>query len=254
MRLAAGIAIVLVARMFAVLLVPLCSEDAYITFHAAIDPAWRAATTSPVWAMLVGLGHDPPAIARWLSISADVLAVYSAHRLLGRYGFWGFLGLWLTPFFTGSALSGLETHAVACLMLFSRVHPLGYALAAMLRPDAAVIALASSGKRWAWALGGAVVLLLAGLLYSGHAIPQTIGSKLLTYGLHFGNWNWLFPNGFGWMTLALLPAFLSRRARRHVLVAAGFIVCHALMGTVYFWWYAVPPLAMLGMGACEALD
>ena len=274
-RLWVGLAAVIAARLVAYALIPLCSEDAYITFHAALDPAWRIAATSPVWLFLVSGSQHPDMMARFWSLLADCGAVWAAWRVLcptvrptkltgpgvnkpdpwlpmGSPGYWAFLALWVSPFFTGSAVSGLETHVVAAAMLVARVHPAGYAVAAMLRPDAAVLALCASGRKWVWALAGASVLALVALCTTGHVIPQTITSKLLTYGVHPGSWEWLHPQGFGWMTLALPLAFFSK-ARRYVVAAAAFLLAHVAIGTVAHWWYAVPPLAMLGFAACERI-
>ncbi len=176
-----GLALVIAARMFAFWLIPLCAEDAYITFHAALDPAWRAATTSPLWAMLCGLG-DPPTVARAIALVADCAAVWAAWRVLPGYGYWAFVVLWLSPFFMGSAVSGLETHVAACALVLARAWPGGFAIAAALRPDAAGLALITSGKRWRWAILGAAALALAGLCFTGNILPQTVGSKLAVYG------------------------------------------------------------------------
>lgn len=181
-RLWAALALVLVSRIAAFYRFPLCAEDAYITFHASLDPAWHAATTSPVWAALCSLG-DPPTVARALVLVADCAAVWAAWSVLPGLGLWAFVALWITPFFTGSAVSGLETHAAAAALLLARAHPAGFAIAAALRPDAAVLSLLTAGRKWRWAVSGAIVLALAGLAYSGHPLPQTISSKLQTYGV-----------------------------------------------------------------------
>lgn len=247
----AALALVIAARVAAYRFFPLCAEDAYITFHASLDPAWMKATTSPLWAMLCSFG-DPPTTARTLALVADCAAVWAAWRVLPRWGLWAFVALWVSPFFTGSAVSGLETHIVAAALLLARAHPAGYAIAAALRPDAAILSLCAAGRRWRWALGGAIALVGIGLCTTGHVIPQTITSKALAYGIHPGAWGWLHPQGFGWMTLALVPAFMSKQ-RLFVASACAFLAAHVVLGTVPGWWYAVPPLAMLGFAACERI-
>ena len=126
-------------------------------------------------------------------------------------------------------------------------------LAAMFRPDAFLLALCASGRKWAWALAGGAGCALLGLAYSGHWLPQTITSKAQVYGVHPGALGWLHPQGFGWMTLALLPALFPHRLKHwlYVLAPIAFLCVHVALGTVGGWWYAVPPLAMLGLAACE---
>lgn len=205
----AALGVVIVARLAAYWLIPLMAEDAAITFHAAIDPSWRASATSPVWALLVGLG-DPPTMARVLSLAADCAAVWAAWRCLSGWGLGAFVALWCSPFYTGSAVSGLETHIAAAALLLARAHPVGYAIAACLRPDAAMLSLALSWRRWRWAVAGCAVLALTGLCFTGNILPQTVGSKLSVYG-----WNAL--QLFWWYRIAPLAV-------------GGFWLCSRIRG------------------------
>lgn len=245
-----ALAAVVAARLFAFWLFPLLAEDALISMHAGIDPAWHAATTSPLWSIVCG---GSPALARLWSLVADCAAVWAAWRLLSGWGLAAFVALWCSPFFTGSGVSGLETHVAAAAMLMARVTPVGYTLAAALRPDTAVLSLVAAGRRWRWAAAGALAFLALSVCYGGHWIPQTVTSKALSYGVHPGAWGWLHPPGFGWMTLALVPALWSRGGRWHIAAALSFLLAEVVLGSVGGWWYAVPPLAVLGLAACESI-
>lgn len=242
-------AVLLLVRLVSYWVYPLCSEDAYISLHAALDPAWRVAATSPVWSVLT---FGSPEIARFWCLLADMAMLYAASRALSKRGLWAFTAFLCMPFMVGSSVSGLETHVVAAAMVVGLVSPWGYAVAAALRPDAAVLVLCASGKRWRYALGGAVVMVWAGILFSGHPIPQTITSKALTYGIHPGNWNWLHPKEFGWLSVALLSALMSGPFL-YVAAACAFLLTHVVLGTVSFWWYPVPALTMLALSACRRI-
>ena len=245
-----GLVFILLARLVFYFAIPFCAEDFYITARACFDPAYRAAATSSVWA--IGIAPGPEVLARTWSLLGDAGAVYAAWRILPTLGYVAFLAYWVSPFFTGSSVSGLETHLAACAVLAARIWPVGYALAASLRPDTALLALCSSGGKWRWAVAGIGVLIVANLTFAGHLLPQTITSKALTYGIHPGAWGWLHPQGFGWETLALIPA-LGAVPLLPVLAALAFLITHVVLGTPQFWWYAVPPLAALGFAACQAI-
>jgi hypothetical protein len=252
-RLWAGLALILAYRLAWYFLIPFSAEDAYITFHGVLDASWRASTTSPLWGLAISPFGNPEASSRVWCMAADIAAVWAAWRVLGALGYWAFLALWSTPFFVGSSVSGLETHAVAAAMLVARVWPGGYAIAAALRPDAAFVAFVACGRRWRWAMAGVSAMLVCGIAYTGHALPQTVSSKLASYGIHPGAWGWFAPLGFGALSVPLLFAFTSK-ARLHVAAACGVLLAYCVMGVPQFWWYAVPPLAMLGLAACEAIS
>src|SRR6185369_1136488 len=138
----------------------------------------------------------------------------------------------------------------------------GYFLAACLRPDAAAIALVASGKRWRYALAGFLMLLGVGLLFCGHALPQTMASKALVYGIHPGDWTWLAPREFDFLSIAVgigcAVALLKQREGHrppwlYVTGAVAFLLAHVAFGSPHFWWWAVPPFAMLSFMACESI-
>lgn len=233
-------------RLIYLFAIPLCAEDAYITFHAWWDPTWRHATTSPAW-MVATMGQ--PDLARALNLVGDLGAVLSASRVLTSPGMWAFVGFWCLPFFSGSSVSGLESHLAACALIVSVAHPRFLALAAGLRPDTAVMALIASGSRWRWAVGGLVVGV-AGLLWCG---SQTMGAKLSAYGVHpFAGWYWWRPEAFGWLALPLVGLALWKRDKATTGALAILAVLWAL-GVPEFWWYAVPPFAVLGFMACKRI-
>jgi hypothetical protein len=241
-----------VLRLTCYWLMPLAAEDAYISFHAVLDPSWHKATTSPLWCLILTPGHEPEILARFWSLAADIGALVSGYKLLPRYGFYVFAAYWSMPFFVGSAVSGLETHLAAAAMLLARLWPGGYTIAAALRPDTTLLSLAASGRKWRWALTGAVLYAVIGICY-WNGLPNTIGSKLEVYGIHPGAWGWLVPNGFGWLTAFLIPASLRGFGLLLPISATLMLIAHALLGSPQFWWYAVAPLAMLGFSASAVI-
>ena len=252
--LVAAILAVVAARLFAFSRWPIATDDAYITFHGSIDPLWRSATTSPAWAILLSAG-DPFTWSRVLALGADVLALWGAWRLLPLPGFLAFSAFWASPIMCYSASSGLETHMVAAAFVLARAWPGGFGLAAALRPDAALLSMVAAGGRWKWALGGAAVFLLSSFLWGGHWIPRTVTSKAAVYGIHPGAWHWLTPPGVGWLVPLLLPvAMLPGRTRVYAAAATLFLLGHLALGTPLFWWYAIPPAAMLAVAAAGAVS
>ena len=249
----AAIAVVLAARLVAFRHWPIAPDDAYITFHSCIDKVWRAATTSPGWAILLSAG-DPFTASRLYALAADVVALWAAWRVLSPLGFLAFAGFWASPIMCYSACSGLETHWVAAAFVLARVWPGGFGLAAALRPDAALLALVAAGKRWKWALAGAAVFLISSRLWGQHWIPQTVTSKAAVYGIRPGAWDWLTPLGVGWLVPLLFPiALQSPGMRLYAAAAALFLVGHVILGTPQFWWYSIPPSTMIAIAAAGAL-
>ena len=249
----AAIAAVLAARLVAFRYWPIATDDAHITFHGCIDPVWRAATTSPVWSVLL-LAGDPFTASRLYALVADVVALCAARHVLSPLGFLAFASFWASPILCYSASSGLETHLVAAAFVLARAWPGGFGLAAALRPDAALLTLVAAGKRWKWALAGAAVFLISSRLWGHHWIPQTVTSKAAVYGIRPGAWDWLIPSGVGWLVPLLFPvAVLSEGMRLYAAAAALFLLGHVVLGTPLFWWYAIPPAAMLAIAAAGAV-
>src|SRR5437762_7878516 len=92
----AAIAAVLAARLVAFHHWPIATDDAYITFHGCIDSAWRAATTSPVWSILLCAG-DPFTASRLYALAADVVALCAARHVLSPLGLLAFTCVWASP-------------------------------------------------------------------------------------------------------------------------------------------------------------
>lgn len=249
---------VLAQRLWAFQHYPRCAEDAYITFHASLNPAWMKAATSPLWAMVCGLG-DPPQIARTLSLLADLLACGVALATFALPGALVFCAFWCSPFMTGSAISGLETHLAACALVCALRWPQALALAC-LRPDTIAMAVVvAAGRRWRWPLLGAAVFVLSSLLLTGRPLSQTATSKLAAYGhAWFQGWIWWHSEGLGWLELLLIAggcvgAYFSRRWL-YLTAALLPLIAHWALGTPNFYWYAVPPAAMLAALACERMS
>lgn len=220
-----ALAVTLATRLAWFWLIPLCAEDAYIGFHASLDPAWHQAATSPVWALLCGLG-DPPTMARVLSLCGDLAVICAACAVMSGWGLAAFVLAWCgLPFFIGSAVSGLETHLAACALLVASIWPGGYFLSAALRPDAALMSLCLSGRRWRWALGGALTLAAVGWLYSGHPLPTTMASKLHVYG-------WRAVTYFWWYAVAPC-ALLVFHACRRIQSSTGLFA--ATLCVIFLW-------------------
>lgn len=203
-------------RLFYTQVVPMCSEDAYISFHAAMDPTWRNAATSPLWCLWVGLFHHPEITATATSLLFDCLAIIA---MGGSKSFWGFVLLWCLPFYNGSALGGLETHVAACcLVMGTRWKPI-LSISSALRPDTALMAFLVGGKRWRWPLIGAVVMVALNVWFSGGPLPSTSTSKAAVYGIQGLTYFWWYMVA----PSAMLLAWLARRTPARV----GFL-CAAL--------------------------
>lgn len=250
------IAAVVIQRLWFMAQYPICAEDAYITFHAAIDPSWMKAATSPIYAMFLGATPDPPFTARILALLADVGALWAVLSIATLEGGILFCLFWVTPFMTGSALSGLETHLAACALVMALAWP-RTAVLACLRPDAIAMAFVASGRRWVPVACGAAVFIGSAMLLAGGP-PQTIGSKLATYGVHwFKGWYWLTSEGLEWLEVPLILGgiWAAWRTRRWLYLASALapICLHWALGTPNFWWYAVAPAAMLAALTCQHL-
>jgi hypothetical protein len=206
-----------------------------------------------MWAILLS-ASDPLMASRFYALAADVVALCAAQQVLSPFGFLAFTCFWASPIMCYSASSGLETHLVAAALVLARAWPGGFGLAAALRPDAALLALLAAGKRWKWALAGAAVFLISSRLWGGHWLPQTVTSKAAVYGIRPGEWAWLTPSGVGWLVPLIFPiAVLSEGMRWYAAAAALFLLGHVALGTPLFWWYAIPPAAMLAIAAAHSI-
>ena len=163
-----------------------------------------------------------------------------------------FAVFWSLPFFAGSMLSGLETHLAACALLAGG-GILG--IAALLRPDTALLALAISGRRWWWVVMlGVVGFLLIGWWWAGSPLPNTIGAKFQSYGLAWGKgWGWWPPEAFGWLAVPIMGFGLWANWRLAV-PGVAMIAGLWLLGIPGFWWYAVGPLGLCGFAALRLID
>lgn len=226
-----------VARVVLWVLLPLASEDAYITFRYArslatghglsFNPGDRVMgfTSAPwtIWnAVPLALGQAPEAWARGTLLLADVVTLLVGGQLLlagfGRgsaLAFTAFFAAW--PFFSAAAASGMENGAMLCLIVTgaalaragSRLTGPVLGLLALWRPEgvvaAAVVAL---GARWRDRI---VLLAIAGAGYGaiaaafGSPIPHSAIAKAQLYGTPgpwAGRtwWEWLSPALLGHWT------------------------------------------------------
>jgi hypothetical protein len=279
--------LLLVSRLVTWRILPLASEDAYITFRFArnlasgnglvYNPGTRVfGFSSPLWTLWSALGYallrDPVIWTRLTSLIADVLTLLLVGRLLERSTsateggarsaaatFVFFFAAW--PYFSVVSSSGMEnsamlTLAVAGALLARAGSPLtGPALGALAlwRPEgvaaAAVLAL---GARWRDRVVGLLVFL-AGLvalgLYFGSPVPQSVLAKSQIYGMP-GPWA-----GRAWWQWAL-PLSLPNT----VLPGEGFMLFplailfapSLVAGTAFLWRRRGTALGLF-VGACLAV-
>jgi MYXO-CTERM domain-containing protein len=212
--------LLVLARILAWVVLPIASEDAYITFRFARDfatghglvynPGERVFGFSSLpWTLWSAIGylllHDPVTWTRATSLVADVLTWLLVGRMLmadavlpednrrtstAVFGF--FFALW--PYFSVVAVSGMENPAMLALIA------LGAALArrrspfsgpvlgalALWRPEGVVAAaVLSLGARWRDRLVALLVFAIgvaALIAYFGTAIPQSVIAKASLYG------------------------------------------------------------------------
>jgi hypothetical protein len=231
---AAGIALLVVTRVYFWRLLPYAAEDAYITFRYArhlargdglvfnLNEPVMGMTSAP-WTLWTALGialfRDPVLWTRVSSLALDAVTLAGATALLDRHAgraaawcFAIFFAAW--PFFGALAASGLEMNAMLALMataawLCARRSPWSgpvLGLLALIRPEgvvaAAVIAWWAPGRaRWI-----ALAIFATGTAtlwsYFGTAIPQSLTAKARLYGTPgpwAGRywWDWLIPTDLG---------------------------------------------------------
>lgn len=218
------------SRTIAWFLLPLASEDAYITFRYAQNLAAGHGLvynlgervmgfTSPLWTLWNGVGmlilKDPVPWSRLTSLGADVVTLMCVGRLLERHAgrasawcFTFFFAAW--PYFAAVSVSGMETSlmlaliALAAALLERRGVAAGLALGllALTRPEgvvaAGVLALGARRRHRFIAAGIFIGGLLALGVYFGSPVPQSLLAKSHLYGTpgpwkgRFW-WEWLLP-------------------------------------------------------------
>lgn len=226
--------LLVVTRIACMRLLPLATEDAYITFRYArnlvgahqlvFNPGARVlGFSSPPWtlwcAAALALGQSPVLWTRVTSLLCDAVTLLVLGRALereaGRASAWCFalfFAVW--PFFPVVSASGMETSAM--LMLVA----LGAALAARAASGAGVVTgllalwrpegpAAAAALLWRarWrdrvvALAILAIGIAALTLYYGSPVPQSVRAKAALYGTP-GPWA-----GRSWWTWAV-PVFLG---------------------------------------------
>lgn len=225
MVLALLLAACLATRIYFIVAIPSCAEDAYITFRYAanwahglgpvFNPGEKAwGFTSPLWtgllALMTAVGAPIERAARLTLVGCDLLSLVLAWRLLERHsrlaaaGFALFFALW--PRLAHLPATGLETSLVTCLLLAAaslattRGGGVLNGLLALSRPEGAAMSvlvawLLERRQRLVWlalsaALGGF-------MLYFGRWFPASVGSKATVYGIQWFQgvyWlEWLLP-------------------------------------------------------------
>jgi hypothetical protein len=220
-----ALALCLVTRIYFLVALPYCAEDAYITFRYALNwahglgPSYNAGErywgfTSPLWttclAVIAYLGIPIETGARVMLVVCDLLIVWLGWRLLAReslaaaIGFSLFFAVW--PRLAQMPASGLESSLVTCLLLAtaslatSRAGGALNGLLALSRPEgAAMSVLMSKLLRRPQRLVWIAVAMLIGLfmLHFGRLLPSSVASKASVYGVQLLKgvyWmEWLVP-------------------------------------------------------------
>jgi len=226
--------ILVLTRVVLARLLPLASEDAYITYRyarnlalgygAVFNPGQRVmGFSSPLWMAWNALGwklmHDPATWSRVSTLCGDAVTLLIGASLLARHvsraSAWCFafaFAAWTA--FTGVAISGMENSMMVTLVLLagalterdSRATGPTLAALALIRPEG-IVAAAVIGLRARWrdrlvalAIVGAGVSILT--LYFGSPLPQSMTTKALIYGTpgpwagrHW--WEWTSPFALG---------------------------------------------------------
>lgn len=266
------------ARAVAWAILPIASEDAYITFRYARNFASGYGLvynpgevvmgfTSPLWTLWLALGYaanvDPLTWTRGTTLLADAVTLLVAVFLLRRHAsaasawaFGIFFAVW--PYFSVVAVSGMENSLMLALIALGTVlasarHPLAgpvLALLALVRPEglavAAFIALFAAWRDRIIALLGAASGWIAIALYYGSAIPHSVLAKSQIYGTpgpwagrHW--WEWLLP-----MALGRWPV----TGEGNMMMPLGVVVAPAaVVGAIVLWRARSTPLARLVAGA-----
>lgn len=209
----------LATRIWFIVVLPWCAEDAYITFRYAqnwahgLGPVYNAGEkawgfTSALWTSYLALtsfAHLPiEAVARWTLVACDLATLALGWRLLARHsllaaaGFGLFYALW--PRLAQMPASGLESSLVLTLLLAAATFAQGRAggllhgLLALSRPEGAAMSLLlatrlSARQRVIWI---AVAALQGGFaLWFGRWLPSSVSSKATIYGVQMKGPYWL---------------------------------------------------------------
>jgi len=270
------ILMLLASRAFFWIILPLASEDAYITFRYA----WNLAAgnglvynphervlgfSSPLWTLWSALGirlvHDPVMWARAWSLLCDLVTLVVVTTMIerrhGRASAWCFAFFFAGwNYFAAVAMSGMEMSAMLALLALGaalverRSLLAGPALAALAltRPEgiaaALVLGIGASGR----ARVVAILLVAAGLLgvqsYFHTVIPQSILAKAALYGTPgpwAGRlwWEWLSPLPLGTWGLTSEGQIVSRLA---VIMGPA-----AVVGAIALWRDRGSPVARLAL-------
>lgn len=273
--------LLLVARAWFALQIPVAAEDAYITFRyaanfahglgAVFNPGERAfGFTSAPWmawvALGIRLGQDPVLWTRVSLVIADLVTLLAVGSLLERHAsrlsawcFGVFLAIW--PYFAAMASTGLEMGAMLALVslsawLVDRRHPLAGVAIGLLgafRPEgllaAGALAVWAGRRDRLVALGVLAAILGVLTLYFGSPLPQSMAAKAAVYGTpgpfatrHW--WDWALPFTFdnGMATTSEGKNFFL--VCLLISPAAALVVWagYAAAGAVYFFWYFTTPL------------
>ena len=226
--------LLLATRAVLAALLPLASEDAYITYRYSrnlalgLGPVYNPGErvfgfTSPLWMVWNALGwaltRDPVQWSRLSTLAGDAVTLVVAGTMLARHvsraSAWCFTFVfagWTA--FTGVAISGMENSMMITLLLLSAAlietgnRSSGPVLAALalIRPEGFVAALVMAWRarprdRWV-----ALAIVAAGLaaltLTFGSPLPQSMIAKAQIYGTpgpwagrHW--WEWTIPFSLG---------------------------------------------------------
>jgi arabinofuranosyltransferase len=276
--------LLVLARIFAWLTLPMASEDAYITFRYARnlasgnglvynprDPVFGF--SSPAWALWTSLGcalaQDPVFWTRATTLLADALTLLLVGHMIEReadgpggraraaaWCFTFFFAVW--PYFSVVAVSGMESSTMFTLIALTAVMarrgsvatgPL-LGLLAMWRPEgvacAAVIALGARPRDRVVGLALFAAGLAALSVYFGSPIPQSVIAKSNVYGTP-GPWSGRY--WWGWALPLRFKGMLAIGEARHLSALSVLLGPAAVAGAIALWRRRTSALA-LAVGAC----
>ncbi|HEY6866165.1 MAG TPA: hypothetical protein VI792_02845, partial [Candidatus Eisenbacteria bacterium] len=267
-----------ISRVLFAVILPLASEDAYITYRYALNltmgnglvynPGERVmGFSSPLWTVWSAIGiallHDPVVWSRAWALVADVVTLLvvtgAIDRRHGRASAWCFAFFFAGwNYFAAVSSSGMEMSAMLALMALgavlaergSRLAGPALGLLALVRPEglvaAAVLAL-GAGRRDRIVAGVIAAAGLLGLqLYFHTLVPQSVVAKAGLYGTPgpwAGRlwWEWLSPFPLGTWGITSEGQIVSRLA-----VVLGPA---AVVGAMALWRDRSSPVARLALAA-----